>query len=52
MKHELKFQFGNLGSNMMKIVPGNLDDSGHYFDYKDFLHVLSAWGDRKKMPVT
>lgn len=34
---------GNLGSNMMKIDPRDLDDSGHSIDDKDCLHALTAW---------
>lgn len=34
---------GNLGDNMMKIDPENLDDSGHYCYYEECLHAQMAW---------
>lgn len=34
MSYIFNLSLGNLGSNMMKTDPGNLDGSGHYFDYR------------------
>lgn len=36
MSYIFNLCLANLGGNMMKIDPGNLDDCGHYCDYKDW----------------